>query len=91
MADEDPADSSSWAAWANPKRWLSFAQHVFGAEQALMDLKTQNEALADRIRAMERILDRQTGQLLQLDKFIEARVALEVTKELDRRKARRPK
>jgi hypothetical protein len=72
--------ASSWAEWAKPRRWLSFAQRIFSAEQELLTLGERIAAQEVRIRDLERALDRQAGQLDSLNRYIEAKVSLEVSR-----------
>jgi hypothetical protein len=76
--------SSSWAEWAKPRRWLSFAQRIFGAEQELVLLCERMGAHEKRIRDLERALDRQAGQIESLNRYIEAKVELEVSRAVER-------
>jgi hypothetical protein len=75
---------SSWAEWAKPRRWLSFAQRIVGAEQELVRLGEQLANHERKIRDLERAFDRQTGQLDSLHHYIEAKVALEVSRAVDK-------
>ena len=92
MADERPPaegpkadENASWAEWMKPARWLAFAQRVFRFEKELLEIKSQNAEFGKRIRELERALDRQSGHLAQLDRYIDAKVALEVQKALELR------
>jgi len=81
-------DSSDWAAWIKPRRWLAFAQRVFQAEKQLLTIKQQNEELAARLDKLQRALDVQAGQFLSIHELIDAKVRLAVKEELQRHKSR---
>jgi hypothetical protein len=87
MPEEDsnpPKHSSSWAEWVRPSRWLAFAQRVLRVEHEMAELKEANREHAKRIRELERLVDRQGGQLDQMNRYIETKVSLELSQGLDR-------
>lgn len=87
MGEGNPPEkrsTSGWAEWAKPRRWLSFAQRIFTAEHELRTLRERVDDHDMRIRNLERALDRQSGQIDSLDHYIEAKVALEVERRINR-------
>jgi hypothetical protein len=56
---------------------------VLRAEKELFQIRDENAQFSLRLRELERAVDRQAGYLAQLDRFIEAKIALEVQKALE--------